>query len=371
MTERIEWIETPDRFRTVAGAWNALVANEPTPFGDHAWFDCWWHAFGDGAVLKVCALWRGDELAAVLPLAARRRHLAALANYHSPLFRAPARDRRALDRVVAAALDTAPDDMQLHGVPVGDPTLDAIRRASRGRHRIVLSESQHVSPIVDTRGDFGDYTRKRKSRLATVLRRRRKLSREHNVDFVLDEHPTDLDAALDAGFVLEAVDWKAARGTAIRDSPETMAFYRRIAHAYAARGELRLAWLHVDGRAVAFCLLLVRGARVFLLKQGFDTSMRKAAPGLVLTLCIVERCFHLGYDAYELLGDEEDWKRLFATGQRSHERIWSFRLAPVPVGRYAFRRVGLPAARAYRTRRDGAGKRSRPDDRHPQEATNR
>jgi CelD/BcsL family acetyltransferase involved in cellulose biosynthesis len=362
MTERIEWIATPDRFRAVAGAWNALVANEPTPFADHAWFDCWWRAFGDGAALKVCALWRGDELAAVLPLAARRRRLQSLANYHSPLFRAPARDRAALDRVVAATLDAAPDDLQLHGVPVGDATLAAIRRASRGRHRMVLSESQHVSPIVDTRGDLSEYTRERKSRLAEVLRRRRKLNRENEVSFVLDKDSSDLDAALDAGFVLEAVDWKAARGTAILNSPQTTAFYRRLAHAYAGRGELRLAWLYVDGRAVAFGFLLVRGSRVFLIKQGFDTSMRKAAPGLILNLSVVERCFELGYDAYELLGEDEGWKRLFATGQRPHERIWSFRLAPVPVGRYAFRRVGLPAARAYRTRRDRAGKRARHDE---------
>jgi CelD/BcsL family acetyltransferase involved in cellulose biosynthesis len=360
MSYDIDWIETEDRFSALACAWNSLAASEPTPFADHTWFQCWWKAFGKHGDLRICTLWRDADLAAVLPLAADGRRLVSLANYHSPLFRAPARNAEALERVMAAALDVAPDELKLHGVPVTDATSAAIRRASRRRHRIVLAESQHVSPIVSTRGDFTAYTRDRKSRLSELLRRRRKLAREHDVRFVLDDSPPDIEGALDAGFALEAVDWKLARGSAIVSSPQTVDCYRRVAHAYRARGDLRLVWLYVDGRAAAFGLVLKRGSRLFLLKQGFDTALRKAAPGLILVLNTVEWCFEAGCEAYELLGQDEPWKKLFATDQRAHERIWSFRLAPVPLSRYAFRRIGLPVARAYRTKRARAGTAARP-----------
>jgi CelD/BcsL family acetyltransferase involved in cellulose biosynthesis len=354
MTERIEWMDTPSRFAAVAEAWEALVETETTPFADHAWFDCWWRAFGDGTALRVCALWRGDDLVAALPLAARRRRLSALANVHSPLFRVPARDPDALLRVIGEVLDSRPDDLRLHGVPVGDATLAAVRHASRRGHRLVLEESQHVSPVVELRGDFASYEKERKSELRELRRRRRKLHREHEVSFVLDEGPADLDAVLDRGFAVEATAWKAERGTAILSSPEAGAFYRGLAHAYRARGELRLASLQVDGRDAAFALCLLRGSRLFLLKQGFDTELRKLAPGLILNLSVIERCFELGYDAYELLGAKEPWKDVFATGERAHERIWTYRLGAVPLGRYAFRRVGLPLVRARRRRLEEA-----------------
>jgi CelD/BcsL family acetyltransferase involved in cellulose biosynthesis len=349
-TERIEWMTSPGRLAEAADAWDSLVRAEATPFADAVWFDCWWRAFGDGAALRVCALWQGEDLVAALPLAARGRHMAALSNFHTPVFRPPARDADALERVIDAVLESGPDDLRLHAVPAGDTALEAMRRASTRRHRLVLAESQHVSPIVETTGGFDDYRRQRGQHVRDILRRRRKLHREHDATFVFEDDPPDLDAALDRGFVVEATDWKVERGTAVVSTPASSGFYRQLAHVYRARGELRLAWLHVDGRAAAFALCLLRGPRLFLLKHGFDTTMSKLSPGLVLHLHIVERCFELGYEAYELLGEEERWKSQFATSARPHERIWSFGLRPLPLGRYAFRRAGLPLARAARRR---------------------
>lgn len=341
----IEWVTDGERFAAVRDEWEALAASEPSPFASHSWFDCWWRAFGGGQALSICTAWRAGELVAVLPLCRRRGRLASMTNFHTPLLRVPARDGAALAAVVEAAHAGAPEALALHAVPAQDPLLEAARAASRRHHRLTLVEAVHVSPIVDTTGDRAAYFRSRASRART---QRNKLRREHGAAFVLEDAQGDLDAKLDRAFAIEAAGWKGRTGTAILSAPETEAFYRAIAHAHRARGELRLAWLHLDGRPAAVDLLLVRHRRMYLLKTGRDEAFGPLSAGGILHLELVERCFELGLEACELLGDEEPWKRRLATSRREHVRLFSYRARPLGLARYAGRRAAVPLLRRAR-----------------------
>lgn len=341
----IEWVTDDGRFAALRDAWEALAAPEPTPFGSHAWFDCWWRAFGAGRDLSICTAWRGDALVGVLPLCRRRGSLASMANDHTPLFRAPMRDRAALTAVVEAAYAAEPEALVLHAVAVQDPLLEAARAAELGRHRPAVIELVHVSPIIDTSGDRAAYFRPRASRVRT---QRNKLRREHGARFVLDDCRHDLDARLDTAFAIEASGWKGRAGTAIRSTPETEAFYRCVAHAHRERGELHLAWLYLDGRPAAVDLLLVRAQRMYLLKTGLDEAFQSLSAGGVLHLELVERCFELRLEACELLGGAEPWKQRLATGRREHVRLLSYSPRPIGLARYAGRRAAVPLLRKAR-----------------------
>jgi CelD/BcsL family acetyltransferase involved in cellulose biosynthesis len=135
---------------------------------------------------------------------------------------------------------------------------------------------------------------------------------------VLNEPPADLERELERGFAVEGSGWKGREGTAIVSHPETERFYRAIAAAFAARGELVCSSLELDGRMIAWDLSLLHARRVFLLKTGYDEEFRRFAPGLVLRLSVVEDCFARGLDAHELLGHVDDWKPKFATTERHH-----------------------------------------------------
>jgi CelD/BcsL family acetyltransferase involved in cellulose biosynthesis len=206
-------------------------------------------------------------------------------------------------------------------------------------------EPVHVSPIVDTTGDPAAYVRARASRRRT---QRNKLRREHAAEFVLDGAPGDLDAHLDLVFALEAAGWKGRAGTAIASAPETETFYRTLAHAHRDRGELRLAWLHLDGRPAAVDLLLLRDRRMYLLKTGLDEAFARLSAGGVLHLELIEQCFEDGMEACELLGDDEPWKRQLATHRREHVRLFSYRRRPPGLARYAGRRAVVPLLRRAR-----------------------
>jgi Acetyltransferase (GNAT) domain len=313
----VDWITDPAGLAELAEPWDALAGGAPTPFALHAWFSCWWAAFGGGADLKVCTIWCSDELVAVLPLCVRDGRLEPLVNDHTPIFEPPARDPDALAAAADAVLGEHPGALTIEALPAGSEALAALERAGLGRGRRCLEEPGQVSPIVDTTVSTEEFRAASKPRWGAPLDRfRRKMERERAAQLRLVERPRDLDAELREGFEVEASGWKGESGTAILSSAETREFYISLAHAMAARDSLRLSGLYFDDQLVAFDYTLLHANRLWLLKTGFDEEHRRLAPGLVMRLGIVERCIELGLEAHELLGGDEDWKLKFSNSDR-------------------------------------------------------
>jgi CelD/BcsL family acetyltransferase involved in cellulose biosynthesis len=342
---RIEWITDATRFAALAEPWDALADGGGTPFMRHGWLQAWWRAFGDGAELRVCTVWDGDELRAALPLqASGRRGLTALANVHSPDFRPLAADDAALEELAAAAVAASPAVI-LERMRAEDPAVGAFAGAGTGR--LTLVDPQHVSPAVELTGDVKDFRKRSKPRWGAPLERfRRKMGRDHEAEMVMVEPPRDLEAELREGYAVEASGWKGENGTAIISQPATEQFYTEMSRAAAARDELRLASIRLDGRLVAWDLLLLFDGRLHLLKTGFDEEFRKLAPGLVLRLSVIERAYELGLRSHELGGSSDPWKLKFSDVDREHVAVRVYPRRPAGVARYGYRRVVRPALRA-------------------------
>jgi CelD/BcsL family acetyltransferase involved in cellulose biosynthesis len=323
--QRLEWIEDSERFHAVGKRWDRLSGCDPTPFGRHGWFKAWWDAFGEERKLEICALWRGDELAGVFPLCRDNGALGALANVHTPVFRPLAVDEDALTTLSRAVIDASEGVLYVPALPTGDRAVTSLRRSSLRVGRLALVESQHTSPIVDTDGDLDEYLRISKPRWSAPLERfRRKAFRDYGARFVIVERAQDLEAQLAQGFAVEHSGWKGAAGTSILSDDTTERFYGSVARSFHETGELRLSGLFLDGRLAAFDLSLLDRKRLYLLKTGYDESFRSIAPGLLLRLAIIERCFELGLEAHELLGGNDPWKRKFSTRERRHCEFRSY-----------------------------------------------
>ena len=346
---RVEVVTDAARFAALAEPWTALAETEPLPFGEHWWFAAWWRAFGAGADLRVWLAWEDERLVASLPLAARGGAWRTLANVHTPVFRPLAADDEALALVLDAAVDAAPGRTHITALPATGAAVDGLRAAYRDHGGWTIAGPAHVSPIVDTTGELADWRAGSKPRWGAPLERfRRKMIREHGAEMTLVEPPRDLDVELARGFAVEASGWKGRAGTAILARPDTAGFYAEVAAAAHAAGELRLSVLTLDGEAAAFDLCLLRQGRLYLVKTGFDERARRLAPGLVLRLSVIERCFELGLEAHELLGDDTEWKRKFSTSERRHVDLQGYARRPVPAVAYAWRGVARPRLKSLR-----------------------
>lgn len=344
-TARLEWVTDRNRLAAISSEWDQLTGLEVSPFADHAWFKAWWEAFGSDGALRACLLWRRDELCAAFPLAVEHSRLENLANAHTPRFFGPARDQDALEAVIDATFDAHPGELTIHALCSSDRFHSALVRASAQRHRLLIQEPANRSPRVELNGDFEQYASERRSRLKNINKQWRRLDHDHAVQFRFASPDADLDAELQRAFTLEAAGWKGRAGTAILSTHETATFYTALAHAYHARGELRLAWLEVDDWPAAFIFALVRNGRAYGLKAGYDERLRRYSPGLIAVLRTIERCYELGLESYELCGADEPWKAYFANAAVEHVHVRSYRRRPFPLTRYATRRFAKPVAK--------------------------
>jgi CelD/BcsL family acetyltransferase involved in cellulose biosynthesis len=227
-----------------------------------------------------------------------------------------------MECLVRALDDEGVEQLAVNGVPVDQPDVAVFMRALERRGSRLRLTPYRRSPVIDTTGSFADWRTLTRPRWRSNFDRlRRKMERDHEVEMAILEAPRDLDAQLDAGWNVERRGWKGETGTAIASSQATAEFYRRVAHAFAKRDELRLSSIVLDGELVAFDLTLVCHRRVWGLKTGFDPAYRRVAPGFVMRLAMIERCFDTAIDAVELLGDADEWKMRFATGTHDHRVV--------------------------------------------------
>ena len=354
MSESIEWVCSAERLAAIKGEWDRLADQEQTPFLRHGWLSSWWAAYGNGR-LRICALWDGSELAAAFPLYATTSGLTGLANVHTPLFRPLARGRRELERVVDEVL-AKPHDLVVEALPGDHPALEVLTERSGRLGRRLLIEPQHTSPIAETAGG-DDYAARLSGKTARELRRLRgKMEREHRVEVSMLIRPAELEHELQLGFEVEASGWKGEHGTAVLCLPQADRFYRLMARSFHEEDRLRTSAIRLDGQIAAFDLCLLDNGRVYGIKFGYDERFRNLAPGLVLQHGEIERCCELGLDAFELLGDDEEYKRRFATTQRRHYTLRAYGGRPLSLARYGYRRVRPILKKAYRSLPAGAAR---------------
>jgi CelD/BcsL family acetyltransferase involved in cellulose biosynthesis len=351
VTREIAWVTDPGRFAELSGEWDALLPAVARPFDLHCWYMAWWSAFGDGDELAVCTARRNGELVGAFPLRSGDAGIGPLANVHTPSFRPLARDPEAMEQLVTAAIErNGRRGVQMIALPAEDPSVARLASGAREASMVPFVEPAYASPTVDTAGDFDAWRAQSKRRWGAPLERfRRKMGRDFAADFTIVEPPAELEAELDDGFRVEASGWKGRAGTAILSDPATEAFYREVAREFERRGELRISRIELDGRTAAFDLCVLHDARLYLLKTGFDEDFRRLAPGLVMRLSIIERCFELGLRSHELLGGESEWKAKFETGKHPHVTLHAYRRNPVGLARYAYRSTVRPSLkRVYR-----------------------
>ena len=350
MAAVVEWIRNADSFAALESEWDALLPEDPHPFDLHCWYVAWWEAFGGDSQLSVCTVRRDGELVGALPLRRDGRRLRGLGNDHTPLTRPLAADGEALQKLAAAVAEAKPASLELLSLPDGDPTLTALERACLEGSMLPVVEPSHASPFVDTRGDYETWRKENKHRWKAPLERKwRKMEREFESDFTMIEAPKNLEAELSEGLRIEASGWKGEGGTAIESAPETAAFYRLMTKAFHERDELRFNWIVLDGKAVSFDMCLLYRNRLYTLKSGYDEDYRNLAPGFVLRLAVIKRCFEDGIDEHDLLGAEIGWKTRFASGNRPHVNLRAYRKSPFGYARRGYRHRLRPSLKtAYR-----------------------
>ena len=318
-------IERYDDLADLAVEWDALAHQVGAPtFVRPGWIAAWIDAFGSGRTMVLAAR-RDGRLVAVTALLARLGGVYSPANSHTPVFDLLALDRDGAYELADAVLALGGHRLDLSFLDPDGQGFAAWRAATARRgHRTIAWEVARA-PYVSLDGEWTDYRSSLERKFRKELERLdRRLADSGHVEFVVDEGSDSWPEALQEGLRIEGSGWKAETGTAILSRPETARFYRTVAAWAAERGWLRLKFLRLDGRAVAFDLALEAGGVAHVLKGGFDPELRRLGPGMLLTERSLRRAFELGLRSYELHGSDDTYKLRWTSTTRSRVNAQAF-----------------------------------------------
>jgi CelD/BcsL family acetyltransferase involved in cellulose biosynthesis len=327
-----EWDELADRLGAV-------------PWLRPGWMGAWWRAFGRGS-MTVLTLTHNGRLVGAVSLERRNGSLASMSNWHTPAFGVLAEDEGAASELMRAAFAAGGRRVTLSFVPADDPSLAACLSAGSAAGYRLIVRSLERSPYVVVDGEWDAYLSRRPAKLLRELRRRRRRLHERgSLTFELADGTERLDGLLDEGFRVEAAGWKGQKGTAIASHPATRGFYTSVARWAAERGWLRLGFLRLDGRAIAFDFSVEQGGTLYLLKTGYDEAYRGFAPGMIIRQEMLCRAFSSRLSRYEFLGDVADWKLEWAERSRELDLVQGFAPSALGIVDWAAFAFGRPIAK--------------------------
>ena len=315
-----EWTEIADRMRAA-------------PFLYPGWCRTWRTAFGAGG-LRVLAARRDGRLVGVLPLEIRRGGWRAPTNAHSPGFDILALDDEAATGLAAALFDANPRDVAICPLDSDGRALRGLADAAQARGYRTAVHPTGRAPFLSLAPELSQHERALSRNLRhDVERRLRRLCESGRVSVEVSDGRANLPALLREGLEVEARSWKGRRRTAIAAREDTTRFYGELARWAADAGWLRLAFLRLDQRAIAFQFDLELRLRYYSLKIGYDPAFERFSPGKLLTYMVIARAVVRGFRTYELLGTDEPWKQRWTELSRTQVSFRAF--SPSAAGRLA------------------------------------
>ncbi len=271
----------------------------------------------------VCQLFVGEDAqggAAALPLSrvpsprARWRMMGAaeLGEPADALFESTA-------AVEDLALEIRADGhpVTLDRVPASSALLAALKAAMAGKGLISLRPAQPCPTISLHEGWKQPDSQFNAGRRSDFRRAARKAAAFGVVRFEM-RSPTlgEFDALFDEAIAVELASWKKSAGSAIAVDGAKEDFFRAYFRSLCAQGAMRIAFMRIDGRAVAMHLAAEMLDRYWLFKIGFDEAYDKCSPGTLLMLHALAWAAERELVAFELLGHVEPWIVAFWTKEQ-------------------------------------------------------
>jgi CelD/BcsL family acetyltransferase involved in cellulose biosynthesis len=126
---------------------------------------------------------------------------------------------------------------------------------------------------------------RRRKELRRIMRR---LGDAGAILFTTAREPAAVATALEDFFTLESRGWKGQAGTAALCHDEVRSFMMAAVTALAARGNVAIDRILIDGRAIAATITLRTHDAAWFWKIAYDEAFAKYSPGVVLTVAVTE-----------------------------------------------------------------------------------
>jgi CelD/BcsL family acetyltransferase involved in cellulose biosynthesis len=310
---------------TLVRSWRRLESCASLPMQSHDFASALAATLLPNAHVEVFFVREKDEVAAVLPLCREPRRFARwtvigahkVCEPDDALCRGPEAARH-----LARTLISDGRALEMDRIPSGSELIPALRQALRGRGWMSVRPAT-PTPTIKLDDRWKDpASRFNSGRRSDFRRAARRAAEFGEVSFEISSPgPDAFDALFDEAIAVEMRSWKREAGTAIAADRAKEDCFRRYFRSACERGTFRIAFMRIDGRAVAMQMALETLDRYWLFKIGFDEAFDRCSPGTLLMLHTLGWAAGRELAAYELLGNLEPWIAQFWTREQ-HDCVW-------------------------------------------------
>lgn len=328
---------SPEAFRALAPQWNALLrrSRSDSVFLTWEWISTWWEVFGTrfrlllltaedppGTLIGIAPLMVGVRRSATgLPFRALMligQQADTLAEYLDWII-APGREAEVATAFYATLrrdLASEWDFLFFERVLTTSPNLPILEREASSRRFPARRERPLPSP----------YTVLPSSWEALLAQKSRNFRSQWNnswnrlraageVRFEYAGAGLPIEQALEEVARLHRERWGSRSRSFSTD--EYLAFHRRLAARFHDNGWLLLVVLTLDGKHIAARYDFVYGDKLWCIQGGWSPAFADQRVGMLLTGTVIRWGIERGLREYDFLGGEADYKRRWATGERT------------------------------------------------------
>jgi CelD/BcsL family acetyltransferase involved in cellulose biosynthesis len=340
--------------------WDAAAGARRTPMQQHIWASAYAETLARGPV-DVYALGGTEAPLALAPFArsatgtGRWTLLGAEDIWESVEVSAPS---QTASEALADLIVQSGRPFRFGHYPSGTAFAAALQARAKGRGLIVQKPFPgRAAPRLTLDASWADPASKLSARRRSDLKRMARIAGEFGETAfeIACPGPETVDGLVDEAFQVEARNWKGRAGTAMTSVGPIADFYRAYARRAAAAGILRLCFLRIDGAAVAMQIAVECDSAFWLLKIGYVEDFRRCSPGNLLMRHSIEHAARRGLGAYEFLGKESEWTRLWTEVARP---VASLRFYPLSApGAVTLSGDAAEQVRRHLQRRDAPARR--------------
>lgn len=104
-------------------------------------------------------------------------------------------------------------------------------------------------------------------------------------------------------------------------TPGILAFFKDLTETFGRKDWLRMRALAADKQTVGMILAFALRERIYLYNMGFDPEYRSISPGIMTIALDIQSAINEGYDYYDFLRGDEDYKYRLGAKERYTMRI--------------------------------------------------
>ncbi len=309
--------------------WERLEARALLPTLGYAFAAALSRSFLADADIEVFSIWMSNTVAAVLPLCRDRGYFArwrmvGAQEVFEPGDALYANPQAARHMAEALAKQSRP--LLFDRIPASSLLVPALQEAMKGKGWVSLRPGQQSPTItLDDRWKNPEacFNTRRRSDFRRATRKAEEFGK---VSYeIISPGPGEFDALFDEAIRVELCSWKKGAGSAIASDHIKEEFFRNFFRSACEKQSLRIAFMRIDGQAIAMQLAVEFSERYWLFKIGFDERYGKCSPGTLLMLHTLGYAASRELRAYELLGNVEPWiSELWTAEQRDCVRLRTY-----------------------------------------------